>query len=80
MKCPRCGSEMQIDTHRKYSIPMCYECGYMEGRNMGEMPNGKTNFERLKAMNFNEATKFISAGLKLTEDDVDDWLNSISEF
>ena len=80
MKCPRCGSEMQIDTHRKYNIPMCYECGYMEGRNLGEAPKGKTNFARLKAMNFNEASKFISAGLKLSEEDVEEWLNTSSDF
>ena len=32
MKCPRCGSEMTLDSHRKYSAYMCYECGYIEGR------------------------------------------------
>ena len=80
MKCPRCGSEMTIDTHRKYNVPMCYECGYMEGRDMGDVAKGKTNFARLKAMNFNEATAFLSKGFGLDEDTVDDWLNSISEF
>ena len=30
MKCPRCGSEMTLDTHRKYPVNMCYECGYNE--------------------------------------------------
>ena len=32
MKCPRCGHEMTLDTHRKYALNMCYECGYIEGR------------------------------------------------
>lgn len=80
MKCPRCGSEMQIDSHRKYGIPMCYECGYMEGRKLGDKPNGKTNFAYLKTMNFNEATKFVSSGLNLPERTVEDWLNSASDF
>ena len=34
MKCPRCGAEMVLDNHRKYEAWMCYECGYMEGRNL----------------------------------------------
>lgn len=80
MKCPRCGSEMQIDNHRRYGIPMCYECGYMEGRNLGEEPIGKTNFAHLKAMNFNEAAAFLSKGLNLDEDFVDDWLNTVTTF
>ena len=36
MKCPRCGNEMVLDTHRKYPLNMCYECGYMEGRPVGD--------------------------------------------
>ena len=35
MKCPRCGHEMTLDGHRKIDLFMCYECGYIEGRNMG---------------------------------------------
>ena len=76
MKCPRCGSEMQIDTHRKYSIPMCYECGYMEGRNMGENPIHNrvvTNYERLNGMNFNEAVAFMADGLGLDENTISAW-------
>ena len=80
MKCPRCGSEMQIDNHRKYGIPMCYECGYMEGRNLGENAAGTTNFAKLKNMNFNEATSFISKAFNLDMDTVDDWLNAVSDF
>ena len=36
MKCPRCGSEMTLDSHRKIPLNMCYECGYIEGRTLKE--------------------------------------------
>ena len=74
MKCPRCGNEMEMDSHRKYSVPMCYNCGYMEGRDMGSNPVGLTNFARLKTLNFNEATAFLSAGLGLDEEKLAGWL------
>ena len=32
MKCPRCGCEMELDSHRKIPLNMCYNCGYIEGR------------------------------------------------
>lgn len=78
MKCPRCGSEMTLDSHRKYPINMCYECGYTEGQNVEPIKAGKTNFERLKALNFNEAAAFISSGLGVEYNKVEDWLNSQS--
>ena len=80
MKCPRCGAEMVIDTHRKYDAMMCYECGYMEGRNLGENIQERkiTNYERLRAMNFNEAVTFISKGLGLKETTVSAWLDASS--
>ena len=53
MKCPRCGNEMVLDTHRKYPLNMCYECGYMEGRPVGDTTS-KTNYEHMKTLNFNE--------------------------
>ena len=53
MKCPRCGHEMTLDTHRKYALNMCYECGYIEGRLIDPEKKGETNFERLKKLNFN---------------------------
>ena len=34
MKCPCCGNEMNLDGHRKIDMYMCYECGYIEGRNV----------------------------------------------
>ena len=81
MKCPRCGAEMQIDTHRKYDAWMCYECGYMEGRNLGENIQERkiSNFERLRAMNFNEAVTFLSKGLDLKEETVFAWLDASSK-
>lgn len=79
MKCPRCGSEMAMDAHRKYSVPMCYNCGYMEGRNMGEGSKGSTNFEHLKTLNLNEMVVFLSAGTGVTEGKLADWLCSASE-
>ena len=75
MKCPRCGSEMSMDSHRKYTVPMCYNCGYMEGRDMGEQSKSQTNFGRLKAMNFNEMVIFLSAGLGLDQEKLSDWLS-----
>lgn len=77
MKCPRCGREMTRDNHRKYDLMMCYECGYMEGRNMGEKPHDKlvTNYERLNAMNFNEAVAFMSEGLGIDENKLGAWLD-----
>ena len=54
MKCPRCGHEMTLDTHRKYALNMCYECGYIEGRLIDPEKKGESNFERMKKLNFNE--------------------------
>ena len=76
MKCPRCGSEMQLDSHRKYEVMMCYQCGYMEGRNLGDNIQDRkiTNYERLRTMNFNETVSFLSKGLGLKEDKLSAWL------
>ncbi len=32
MKCPQCGSDLEMDFHRKIPLMMCYNCGYIEGR------------------------------------------------
>lgn len=77
MKCPRCGNEMTVDSHRRYPVAMCYECGYIEGQNVEPIKAGKTNYERLKALNFNETTAFISAGLGVDHETVENWLNKI---
>ncbi len=74
MKCPRCGNEMVLDTHRKYPLNMCYECGYMEGRPVGDTTS-KTNYEHMKNLNFNEMVVFLSKGLGVSEAVVSNWLN-----
>ena len=74
MKCPRCGSEMTLDTHRKYPLEMCYNCGYMEGRNMGPLST-TNNFSHLKSLNLNEAAAFLAEGLKLDPKAVSTWLD-----
>lgn len=75
MKCPRCGREMTLDTHRKYPLNMCYECGYIEGRNMeGSSIETQTNFEHIKNLNFNELVAFLSSGLNIDASALDEWL------
>ena len=73
MKCPRCGEEMTLDSHRKYPLNMCYNCGYMEGRNMEEAPT-ESNYAHLRGLTFNETSAFLSDGLGLNKDDVARWL------
>ena len=73
MKCPRCGSEMTLDSHRKIPLNMCYNCGYIEGRAVDDM-SGKTNFERLQKLNINEMAAFLAAGLNISEDKIAEWL------
>lgn len=60
-------SEMTLDTHRKYALNMCYECGYIEGRLIDPEKKGETNFERMKKLNFNEMVAFLTKGLNLDE-------------
>lgn len=79
MKCPRCGSEMEIDSHRKIPLNMCYNCGYIEGRATEGGELNKTNFSHLKDLNMNELAAFMSkglqsVGLEITEDQLIDWL------
>ena len=78
MKCPRCGSEMIMDGHRKIDLYMCYECGYIEGRKMdgGNSLNGETNFQRLHALNYNETVALMSKGLGIEEHQLRTWLDS----
>ena len=75
MKCPRCGHEMTLDTHRKYALNMCYECGYIEGRLIDPEKKGESNFERMKKLNFNEMVAFLTKGLNLDEAKLADWLD-----
>ena len=74
MKCPRCGKEMTIDSHRKIPLPMCYECGYIEGRNVEQAWGEASNFAHLKTLNLNEAAAFIASGLNLDSGAVAEWL------
>jgi len=73
MKCPRCGSEMTLDSHRKIPLNMCYNCGYIEGRAVEEV-KGKNNLEKLSSLNVNEAAAFIGEGLGIAEEKVAEWL------
>lgn len=73
MKCPRCGSEMTLDSHRKIPLNMCYNCGYIEGRAVDDV-KGKTNFERMRSLNINEMAALLAEGFGLEESKVADWL------
>ncbi len=72
---------MTLDSHRKYDVLMCYECGYMEGRDLGgDLQNASlTNYARLRRMNFNEAVSFMAAGLGLDEARLSAWLERAAE-
>ena len=74
MKCPRCGAEMTPDNHRKYTLNMCYECGYMEGLIDNPIKNRDNNFKRLKTMIFNETVALLHNGLGIDKDKLVDWL------
>ena len=76
MKCPRCGSEMELDTHRKIPLNMCYSCGYIEGRALEGKEFDNTNFAHLKGLSLNETVSFLAAGLQLDEKAVAKWLMS----
>lgn len=76
MKCPRCGSEMVMDGHRRIDMGMCYECGYIEGRNTGDYSKPVTNYERLSGLNFNETVAFVAHGLGVDESAIAAWMNS----
>ena len=77
MKCPQCGNELTLDTHRKYPINMCYNCGYMEGRPVTPSVAGVSNYRHLENLNFNETAAFISKGLGVDIDRVKGWLEGI---
>lgn len=64
MKCPRCGNEMTLDSHRKIPLNMCYNCGYIEGRATEGGKSGKLNYDHLQGLNLNETAAFLSEGLK----------------
>jgi hypothetical protein len=74
MKCPRCGSEMELDRHRKIPLYMCYNCGYIEGRATEGGETASTNYNHLDGLTLNETAAFLSKGLGLPEKQVADWL------
>ena len=76
MKCPCCGKDMFMDSHTKIDKYMCYDCGYIEGRNISDdsAKYHETNFERLRKLNFNESVAFIANGLGLNENNVNAWM------
>ena len=78
MKCPRCGRELTLDSHRKIPLLMCYDCGYIEGRSIDADLTGKRNFERMQELNLNELASFLSDGLGVAQDAVARWLGSSS--
>ena len=76
MKCPQCGNEMTIDSHRKIPLNMCYNCGYIEGRPITKEEGQVTNFQHMKTLNFNEFVAFASSGLGVDESKLAAWLES----
>lgn len=76
MKCPRCGRELKVDSHRKIPLLMCYDCGYIEGRTSDADLTGKANFARMQELNLNEMASFLADGLGLDQDAVARWLES----
>ncbi|MGI5976108.1 MAG: hypothetical protein ACOX68_00210 [Candidatus Limivicinus sp.] len=79
MKCPRCGNEMNTDTHRKVRLNMCYNCGYIEGRNVEAEEKGISNFAHMKKLDLNELAAFMAKGLGLKTLDVALWLSDEAE-
>ena len=75
MKCPRCGSEMTLDSHRKYSAFMCYECGYIEGR-MNDSVIGETNYQHMKKLSPGETAAFLANGLGVDRAKVNAFLDA----
>ena len=72
MKCPRCGNEMVLDEHRKIDLYMCYECGYIEGRNLDDETQvyHETNLEHLHSLNLSESVASIAKDLDVAENDI----------
>lgn len=71
MNCPRCGSEMELDFHRKIPLNMCYNCGYIEGRNVDDSQVEISNFDHLRNLNEKETAEFLSSVLKSRNIDLD---------
>ena len=70
---------MELDSHRKIPLNMCYNCGYIEGRTIEGGELNSTNFTHLKGLNLNETAAFLAKGLQSKGLDADesviaDWL------
>ena len=79
MKCPRCGSEMVLDSHRKIPLNMCYECGFIEGRSLENEPPIRNNYMALKGLNMDETVSVLSDlmkrnGVQVKPQAIYDWL------
>ena len=70
----RCGQDMTVDNHRKVPLKMCYECGYIEGRNVSSTEGDVTNFAHSRSLNINELASFLANGLELDRGKVIRWL------
>lgn len=64
MKCPRCGAEMVLDSHRKIPLNMCYECGFIEGRSLEDEPPITNHYLQLKKLNLDETAAVLAKGLQ----------------
>ena len=64
MKCPCCGSKMEMDSHTKIDRFMCFDCGYSEGRRMGNVPHVTYSFKNkthVKVYGDNKFARFMAA-------------------
>ncbi|MCI9467768.1 MAG: hypothetical protein HFG45_00500 [Oscillospiraceae bacterium] len=78
MQCPKCGADMVVDSHRRYPIEMCYQCGYMEGQNI-EIDNSMkiTVIQSIHKMNEDSLALFLTqCDFKgATEAEIRKWLD-----
>ena len=78
MKCPRCGSEMVMDEHRKMDLFMCYQCGYVEGNSLDDKTEmyHETGIEHLHSA-LNESVSSIEKELGSVEHSVNSWAKNL---
>jgi len=75
MKCPRCGHDMTPDTHRKYPLQMCYNCGYsVDPYKNGESPAAAVNFSYIKTLGEEDLAAYMAKGLGVDEKTLLAWL------
>ena len=78
MKCPRCGSEMVMDEHRKMDLYMCYDCGYVEGNSLDDTAEvyHETGIEHLHSA-LNESVSTLEKELGTVEHNVNSWAKNV---